>query len=77
MDQADSLTIGMVMFPGMTQLDFTGPYEIFARMPGARVLLLAADLQPVATQYGLTLASRTMTPSPEGEGRGEGDFQLR
>lgn len=26
-----------VIFPGMTQLDFTGPYQFLSRLPGARV----------------------------------------
>ena len=55
----DRTTIGMVMFPDMTQLDFTGPYEIFVRMPGAKVHLLAADMAPVRTQHGLTLLPDT------------------
>jgi len=28
-----SLAIGMVLFPGLTQLDLTGAYEVLARMP--------------------------------------------
>ena len=27
--------IAMVLFPRLTQLDPTGPYEVLARMPGA------------------------------------------
>ena len=27
--------IAMVLFPRLTQLDLTGPYEVLARMPGA------------------------------------------
>jgi cyclohexyl-isocyanide hydratase len=26
---------GMLVFPNMTQLDLTGPYEVLARLPGA------------------------------------------
>ena len=29
--------IGMLAFPRMTQLDLTGPYEVFARLPNTRV----------------------------------------
>ena len=32
----------MVLFPGLTQLDLTGPYEVFARMPQTTVSLVAA-----------------------------------
>ena len=33
MTQTDTMTVGMVLFPNLTQLDLTGPYEVFARMP--------------------------------------------
>lgn len=45
----------MVLFPGLTQLDLTGPYEVFARMPNARVLLLAETTAPVKSEWGLTI----------------------
>ena len=48
-------SIGMVLFDGMTQLDLTGPYEVLARMPGARVCLVASSLAPVRTEWGLTI----------------------
>jgi cyclohexyl-isocyanide hydratase len=54
--QGQSLSIGMVLFEGVTQLDLTGPYEVFARMPGARVVLLAERADPVRTEWGMTIA---------------------
>jgi putative intracellular protease/amidase len=27
------------IYPGMTQLDFTGPHTFFSRIPGARVVV--------------------------------------
>ena len=45
----------MLLVPRMTQLDFTGPYEVFARCPGAKVELVWKSLEPVATEYGLTI----------------------
>jgi cyclohexyl-isocyanide hydratase len=45
----------MVLFPRLTQLDLTAPYEVFARMPDTRVHLVAADLTPVVSEYGLTI----------------------
>src|SRR5690242_10081971 len=51
-----SFTIGMVLFEGVTQLDLTGPYEVFARMPGARVVLIAERADPVRTEWGMTIA---------------------
>lgn len=47
--------IAMLLVPRMTQLDFTGPYEIFARSPGARVDLVWKDRTPVATEFGLSI----------------------
>ncbi len=35
--------IGMVLFPRLTQLDLTGPYEVFARLPDAQVLLVGPE----------------------------------
>ena len=32
--------IGFVLFPRLTQLDLTGPYEVFGRLPDAQVLLV-------------------------------------
>ncbi len=52
-------TVGMVLFPDLTQLDLTGPYEVFARMPSTRVCLLAAALTPVRSERGLTISPDT------------------
>jgi transcriptional regulator GlxA family with amidase domain len=50
------LAVGMVLFPGVTQLDLTGPYEVFCRMPNTKVHLLAATDEPVRSEFGLTIA---------------------
>ena len=49
------LSIGMVLFDGLTQLDLTGPYEVLARLPAARVHLVAASLEPVRSEWGLRI----------------------
>lgn len=49
-------TFAMLLLPQMTQLDFTGPYEVFARSPGARVELVWKTWAPVRSEYGLTIA---------------------
>jgi len=49
------LTVGLVLFPDLTQLDLTGPYEVFARLPGATVHLVAASPEPVRSEKGLTI----------------------
>jgi cyclohexyl-isocyanide hydratase len=46
------LSIGFLLFPRLTQLDLTGPYEIFHRVPGATVHLAWKDLAPVRTEAG-------------------------
>ena len=48
-------TIGMVLFPDLTQLDLASPYEVFCRMPDTRVHLVAASHEPVVTEYGLAI----------------------
>jgi cyclohexyl-isocyanide hydratase len=50
-----ALRVGIVLFPSVTQLDVTGPYEIFARMPSTLVYLVAATLAPVRSEHGLTI----------------------
>ena len=53
------LSVGMVLFPGLTQLDLTGAYEVLARMPETRVHLVASTLQPVRSEWGLTILPDT------------------
>ena len=52
----DPLSVGMLLFANLTQLDLTGPYEVFARLPRTKVSLVAETLTPVRTERGLTLA---------------------
>jgi cyclohexyl-isocyanide hydratase len=47
--------VGMVLFEGVTQLDLTGPYEVFARMPNTRVRLIAESTTPVRTEWGMAI----------------------
>ena len=48
-------TCGMILFPGMTQLDVTGPYEVMRRVPEMRVVLLGVDREPIRTEHGMML----------------------
>src|SRR5438105_5475656 len=50
-----SFHIGLLLFPRLTRLDLTGPYEVFARMPGAAVNLLWKSLEPVQSDRGLAI----------------------
>ena len=47
--------IGMLIFPGMTQLDMTGPYEVLVRLPDTQVDLVARTRDPVVTDRGMQI----------------------
>ena len=47
--------IGMLIFPRLTQLDMTGPYEVLARLPDTKVELIARTLDPVTTDRGMRI----------------------
>jgi cyclohexyl-isocyanide hydratase len=49
------MRIGLALFPGLCQLDLTGPHEVLARLPGAQVEVVARTSAPVATDRGLIL----------------------
>jgi cyclohexyl-isocyanide hydratase len=57
---AMNFRIGMLVFPNLTQLDLTGPFEVFHRIPGAQVHLVWKDTRPVQAQGGLALVPTTM-----------------
>ena len=42
------------LYPRVTQLDFTGPYEVFARLPGARCVLASAAGGDIEADGGIT-----------------------
>ena len=52
--------IGMLIFPRLTQLDMTGPYEVLARLPDTKVHLVAHTMAPVKTDRGMEIVP-TMT----------------
>jgi cyclohexyl-isocyanide hydratase len=47
--------IGLLVFPDVQQLDMTGPYDVFASWPEARVRLVWKDHAPVVSSTGLRL----------------------
>jgi cyclohexyl-isocyanide hydratase len=49
------LHIGLLLFPNLTQLDLTGPLQVFARMPGATVHLIWKRIEPVSSDTPLRL----------------------
>jgi cyclohexyl-isocyanide hydratase len=54
-----TLEIGMLLFPRLTQLDLTAPYEVLHRIPEANVRLLWKDKAPVRTDSGFALLPDT------------------
>ncbi|RYJ04404.1 MAG: DJ-1/PfpI family protein [Acetobacteraceae bacterium] len=66
MTQPETLTIGFLLFPRLTQLDFTGPFEVMSRLPGAQVKLLWKEAGPVRADTGLTMmADTTLAEAPQ------------
>jgi cyclohexyl-isocyanide hydratase len=53
------MNIGMLLYPGLTQLDLTGPFEVLHRVPDARVHLAWKTADPVVADSGLTLTPST------------------
>jgi cyclohexyl-isocyanide hydratase len=51
--------IGLLAFPAMTQLDLTGPLQVFTSLPGATTHVLWKTLDPIRTHGGLTLIPDT------------------
>ena len=50
-----SLQIGLLIFPKVTQLDFTGPLQVFSGVPGAKVHLIWKRIEPVPTDTVMVL----------------------
>lgn len=47
--------VGFLIFPNLTQLDFTGPLQVLSRLPGASVHIAAKTREPVMSDCGLAL----------------------
>src|SRR3954454_3761617 len=58
-DAAMTLHIGMLLYPGLTQLDLTGPFEVLHRVPDTKVHLVWKDTQPVYADSGLGIVPTT------------------
>src|SRR4051812_14307718 len=62
------MQIGMLLFQRLTQLDLTGPHEVLARIPGARVDLVGKTLEPVRSETGMSIlptATFADVPAPD------------
>ena len=51
--------IGLLLFPDITQLDLTGPYEVFIKFPDAKVHLVWKTLAPVTAGGGMQILPTT------------------
>lgn len=62
-----SITTGILLFDGVEELDFAGPWEVFtmARTPGDAVVTIAESLEPVSCAKGLrVLPDCTLDDAP-------------
>jgi cyclohexyl-isocyanide hydratase len=54
-----TFSVGFVIFPDLTQLDFTGPLQVLHRLPGSTTHIVAKSLDPVPSDCGLGLLPTT------------------
>ena len=45
-------TIGFILYPRFTALDFIGPYEVLSRLPGHKAIVIAQSSVPVPAEQG-------------------------
>ncbi|WP_447929556.1 DJ-1/PfpI family protein [Sphingopyxis fribergensis] len=55
MTDTPATQIVFLLFPGITQLDFTAPAQALSRMPGATLAGAAANLGPIMTDSGFAI----------------------
>jgi len=60
------LHIGILIYPRMDQIDFTGPFEVFSRLPDATVHVIGKTKEPFRDMAGLTLTpDELLSEAPE------------
>jgi cyclohexyl-isocyanide hydratase len=60
------LRFGLLLFPRLTQLDMTGPFEVLSRIPGGQVHLVWKTRDAVTSDTGLAmLPSMTFAECPQ------------
>ena len=59
MRDSASTSIGLLLFPALTQLDLTGPFEVFARAPDTKVHLIWKNLELVVSDRGMAIQPTT------------------
>lgn len=53
---AEEFPVVFALYPHVTQLDFTGPHEVLARLPGARCILASSTGGDIEADGGLVFA---------------------
>lgn len=49
------MKLGFILYPQVTQLDFTGPLQFLGRLPGAACYIIAKDTGPLKTDGALSV----------------------
>lgn len=52
---SETFTIGFLIYPGVTALDFVGPSQILSQAPGMSVEIIAKTSDPVLTDSGYSI----------------------
>lgn len=62
------MQIVILLYPNMTQLDFTAPFEVFAALPDAKIDLVWKTTDPVRDVNGLTIVpSASLADAPQAD----------
>ena len=56
---ADTIQIGILLYPNVTQLDATGPAQVLSRVPGAKMHMIWKTRDPVPTDAGFSIVPTT------------------
>jgi len=51
----EPISVAFLIYPGVTQLDFTGPAQVLSRLGKAKLDFVAKTLEPVATDAGFSV----------------------
>ena len=56
---AETIQIGILLFPNVTQLDATGPAQVLCRVPGAKLHMIWKTRDPIPTDAGFSIVPNT------------------
>jgi cyclohexyl-isocyanide hydratase len=60
------LQIGCILFPGLDQIDLTGPFEVLSAIPNSTIHVIAKTTSPIKDLHGLNLvADKTFDQVPQ------------